>query len=81
MSKESGVRRVCEYLNIEMESVMAIGDNLNDFKLIQSAGLGIAMGNADDKLKQVADRVTALNEEDGVAKAIKRYLFEEKDAV
>ncbi|MBO0587474.1 Cof-type HAD-IIB family hydrolase [Sporosarcina sp. E16_8] len=81
ISKESGVRRVCEYLNIEMESVMAIGDNLNDFKLIQSAGLGIAMGNADDKLKQVADQVTASNEEDGVAKAIKRYLFEEKDAV
>ncbi len=81
ISKESGVRKVCEHLNIEMESVMAIGDNLNDLKLIQSAGLGIAMGNANDKLKQVADKVTTSNEEDGVAKAIKKYLFEEQDVV
>ena len=79
ISKESGVRKVCEYLNIDMDSVIAIGDNLNDLKLIQSAGLGIAMGNADEKLKQAADWVTASNEEDGVAKAIKNFLFAEQD--
>ena len=76
ISKESGVRRICEHLSIDMASVMAIGDNLNDFNLVQSAGLGVAMGNADDKLKQVADRITDSNEENGVAKAINRYLFE-----
>lgn len=81
VSKESGVKRLCEHLSIDMASVMAIGDNLNDFNLIQSVGLGIAMGNADDKLKQVADRVTASNEENGVAKAINSYLFDEKDVV
>lgn len=80
ITKESGVRRICEHLNIEMASVMAIGDNLNDLDLIKSAGLGIAMGNANDTLKQVADRVTASNEENGVAKAINRYLFEGEDA-
>lgn len=75
ISKESGVRRICEHLSIDMDSVMAIGDNLNDLFLIQSAGLGIAMGNANDMLKEVADVITSSNEEEGVSKAINLYLF------
>ncbi|OZU88290.1 phosphoglycolate phosphatase [Virgibacillus indicus] len=75
ITKESGVRKVCEYLGVEMENVMAIGDNLNDLRLIQSAGLGVAMGNADDQLKQAADVITDTNENDGVAKAIQRFIF------
>ncbi|GIP35394.1 Cof-type HAD-IIB family hydrolase [Paenibacillus sp. J2TS4] len=75
ISKESGVRHVCQMLGIGMEEVMAVGDNMNDFRLIQSAGLGIAMGNADEKLKQAADGVTSTNEENGVAQAIQRYLL------
>lgn len=75
VSKESGVRKVCEHMGIDMKNVMAIGDNLNDLRLIRSAGLGVAMGNADDRLKEIADVVTDTNEQNGVAKAIERYLF------
>jgi HAD superfamily hydrolase (TIGR01484 family) len=75
ISKESGVRAVCDRLGIGMDEVMAIGDNLNDLRLIRAAGLGVAMGNADDELKQAAGAMTDTNERDGVAKAIRRYLF------
>lgn len=75
ISKEYGVSKICEFLGFSLNDVMAIGDSLNDFKLIQAAGLGIAMGNAEDKLKQVADEITDTNEQDGVAKAISKYLL------
>lgn len=78
ISKKTGVQKICDYLGIHMKDVMAIGDNLNDFKLIQVAGLGIAMGNADERLKQVADHVTETNEADGVAKAIQKFLITER---
>ena len=77
VSKESGVRKVCEHLGLEMKDVMAVGDNLNDMELIQKAGLGVAMGNGEDSLKKVADEVTTTNEKSGVAQAIKKYLFED----
>ncbi|WP_062108933.1 Cof-type HAD-IIB family hydrolase [Bacillus niameyensis] len=75
-SKASGVQAVCEYLNISMSEVMAIGDNFNDMKLIQKAGLGIAMGNAVQELKDFADDITDTNTKDGVAQAIQKYIFE-----
>ncbi|NMO94419.1 Cof-type HAD-IIB family hydrolase [Paenibacillus lemnae] len=76
ISKESGVRTICTRLGIGMDEVMAIGDNLNDYRLIKAAGLGVAMGNGDDELKAAADAVTETNNNAGVAKAIQRYIFE-----
>ncbi|GIN74140.1 5-amino-6-(5-phospho-D-ribitylamino)uracil phosphatase YcsE [Bacillus sp. J14TS2] len=77
VSKATGIQKLCEHLGIEMAEVMAIGDNRNDLELIKAAGLGIAMGNAEKELKEVADQITTTNEEDGVAQAIQTYLFEE----
>lgn len=77
VSKATGIQNLCEHLGIEMAEVMAIGDNRNDLELIQASGLGIAMGNAEKELKEVADQITTTNEEDGVAQAIQTYLFEE----
>src|SRR5690625_3105876 len=57
VSKATGVKKVCEQMNIGMESVMAMGDNLNDLELIQAAGFGVAMENADDVLKDAADEI------------------------
>ncbi|MCC6909549.1 MAG: HAD-IIB family hydrolase [Phycisphaerales bacterium] len=54
--------------------VAAIGDEINDVAMIRHAGLGIAMGNAIDPIKQVADRVTLPQEQDGVAHAIEQIL-------
>lgn len=76
-TKASGVQAVCNLLNIKMEQVMAIGDELNDLPLIHSAGLGVAMENANPKLFKAANVITKSNENDGVAYAIQHYLFNE----
>ena len=57
-------------LNIKREEVIAIGDNINDKKMIEKAGLGIAMGQSSPLIKEIADDITSSNEEDGVAKAL-----------
>ncbi|RNI32960.1 HAD family phosphatase [Rufibacter immobilis] len=56
-----------------MEAVIAFGDNYNDIELLQAVGLGIAVGNARDEVKAVAQEVTAPSVEDGVAIAIEQY--------
>lgn len=75
ITKANGVRKVCCLLGIQMNQVMAIGDNHNDLHLIQNAGLGIAMGNADKTLLHAANKTTDTNNRDGVAKAIQQYLL------
>ena len=52
---------------------MAIGDNENDISMLQYAGIGVAMGNATDKTKQYADKISLTNEEGGVAYALKTW--------
>ena len=65
--KGSALLRLCEYLNIPRENSMAAGDAENDISMIQAAGLGIAMLNADDEVKKAADVVTeADNNHDGL---------------
>lgn len=54
-------------LNIKKEEVITIGDNINDKKMIQEAGLGVAMGQSTPAIKEIADEITTSNEEDGVA--------------
>lgn len=56
-----------EKMNIKTEEIIAIGDNINDKKMIENAGLGIAMGQSHPEVKQVANQITASNLEDGVA--------------
>jgi HAD superfamily hydrolase (TIGR01484 family) len=75
INKASGVRQVCEMLGIDMSQVIAMGDSLNDISMIREAGLGVAMGNAQDEVKQLADVVTLTNEEHGVAKIIEQYVL------
>ena len=57
--------------------VLAIGDQMNDYALINWAKYGIAMGNSTEKLKQVAFAITDSNKNGGVAKAIKKFVFNE----
>lgn len=66
-----------ETLNISSEEVIAIGDGVCDVSMIQSAGLGIAMGNAQDSVKVCADRITTSNDEDGVAMAVEKAILSE----
>jgi Cof subfamily protein (haloacid dehalogenase superfamily) len=73
--KGVGLRVLCQALGINPEQTMALGDQLNDLPMIRYAGLGIAMGNAPDTVKQAADAVTQSNTEDGVGKAIAKYVL------
>ena len=57
-------------LGIAREAVLAIGDQENDIPMLRWAGVGVAMGQADEKVKRAADRVTAHYKDAGVAKAI-----------
>lgn len=73
VNKANAIEVIANRLGIKMEEVMAIGDSLNDIKMIKRCGIGIAMGNAQQKVKKLADFVTDTNDNDGVAKAIHKY--------
>ncbi|GAE31012.1 Cof-type HAD-IIB family hydrolase [Alkalihalobacillus hemicellulosilyticus] len=73
VNKAKAVELVCHKLGFTLENVMAIGDSLNDIAMIQEAGIGVAMGNAQDLVKEAADWISTSHEEDGVAKAIKTW--------
>lgn len=75
ISKASGLRDVCAMLGIDMSQVIAMGDSVNDLSMLREAGLGVAMGNAQDEVKAEADIVTSSNDEDGVAQVIRQYIF------
>ncbi|MGG3466107.1 Cof-type HAD-IIB family hydrolase [Neobacillus pocheonensis] len=75
VTKASALMKLTEQLEIPIAKTAAIGDNFNDSLMLSVAGLGIAMGNAPDKVKQLADQVTGNNNEAGVAQAIRRFLL------
>jgi Cof subfamily protein (haloacid dehalogenase superfamily) len=75
VSKAGSITRLAAQLGVPLSKVAAIGDNYNDIKLLKAAGLGIAMGNAPETVKEAADVVTDTNGEAGVAKAIWKFLL------
>lgn len=76
VNKGTAVRYLAEeYLGLKPENVMTVGDNFNDVEMLQYAGIGVAMGNAPDGVKAVADWVAPTVEEDGAAAAIAEFLL------
>ncbi len=75
VSKGNGVRILAEHYGIKREEIICIGDNENDISMIEYAGLGIAMGNAIDKLKDKANYITDTNINDGVRKALEKFIL------
>lgn len=73
VNKVHAVERLCQLSNISMQEVMAIGDSINDLKMLQEVGLGVAVENAQQEILAIADKVTTSNNEDGVAKAIEKH--------
>lgn len=65
-SKAEGLKRLCEYYNVPIARTIAFGDSMNDYEIVQAAGIGVAMGNSVEELKQTADYVTSSIGEDGV---------------
>ena len=69
VSKESGLLRLSKHYNIDIKDTISFGDAMNDMEILKRAGIGVAMGNAHDKLKEVADMVTDDIDKDGVYNA------------
>lgn len=74
VDKWNAIEFLKEKMNIKTEDVIAIGDNINDKKMIEEAGLGIAMGQSHPEVKKVAKQITTSNLEDGVAKVLKEIV-------
>lgn len=74
-SKSKGMKVLGEFFNVPPERMMAIGDSANDEDMISYAGIGVAMGNADIRLKKQAEYITAPVTESGVSAAIEKYIL------
>ena len=79
VSKAHGLAMIARDLGIKPEEIIAIGDSHNDIGMLQFAGLGVAMGNADEEVKQVARYVTRSNAEDGVAFVLEELVLRPSD--
>lgn len=71
INKATCVIECLKELHIELEDVVAVGDSFNDIPILKSAGIGIAMGNSSDEVKQIADFVTKDIDDDGIYYALK----------
>jgi len=70
ITKASGIKELCEHLSISPEQVIAAGDSTNDLEMLKYAGFAIVMDNANDDIKEVADKVAPDVKEDGLATAL-----------
>ncbi|HXK75795.1 MAG TPA: Cof-type HAD-IIB family hydrolase [Bacteroidaceae bacterium] len=75
IDKALSLERLLKHISLTPDQMVAVGDGYNDLSMIKYAGLGVAMGNAQDVVKEAAQVVTLSNEEDGVAYLIKKYLM------
>ena len=74
VDKWYAIQMLAEKLNIKKEEIVAIGDNVNDEKMIKEAGLGIAMGQSSPKITKISNYITNNNNEEGVANALKHII-------
>ena len=80
-SKGTSIVKLGEILGIKREEIMAIGDGMNDASMLREVGLPIAMENAVPELKRYAKYITDSNNEDGVAKAIEKFVLNKESEI
>ena len=68
-------------LGLNKENTICCGDGFNDLSMIKYAGIGVAMENAQEIVKESADYVTKSNDDDGIVHVIEKFIFNEKKAV
>jgi Cof subfamily protein (haloacid dehalogenase superfamily) len=71
--KQNGIRQVLNYYHIKQEETMAFGDGFNDIDMLEFVEIGIAMGNASQEVKDIADDITEDIDNDGIYRALKKY--------
>jgi len=77
VSKGNALSQLVDDLGLKSEEIIAVGDSFNDLEMIEYAGLGVAVANARDKIKERADYITKSNDEDGVAELIEKFILAE----
>ena len=77
IDKAQSLAVLLKELGMTKDEMIAIGDGFNDLSMIKYAGMGVAMGNAQQVVKDNADFITLTNEEDGAAYAIEKFMSEE----
>jgi Cof subfamily protein (haloacid dehalogenase superfamily) len=75
-TKKHALANLCETYGIPRERVLAVGDSRNDVPMLRWAGIGVAMANAAEDVQRTIGRITASNSQDGVARAIERYVLD-----
>lgn len=75
VTKAKGLKFLCDYLNIPIESSMVCGDSENDLDILKAAGIAVAMADAEESVKAVCDYITGSCNEDGVGHAIAKFCF------
>lgn len=79
LSKGSSILEACNIFGIDKKDVIVFGDEMNDVSMFEVAGTGVAMGNAVDTIKSMADFVTKTNNEDGIAHYLENFLLNEEE--
>lgn len=79
IDKAKCLEKLLEIMNLSREEVIACGDGFNDLSMIEYAGLGVAMENAQQVVKNVANYITKSNEEDGVADVVEKFYLNKKE--
>ncbi len=78
-TKGNAIKILAQKYGITINEVMAIGDQNNDIEMVQTAGVGVAMGNGTQEIKEIADYITTSVENDGFIKAVNKFVWEKKD--
>lgn len=79
LSKGSSILEACKIFGIDKKDVIVFGDEMNDVSMFEVAGTGVAMGNAVDTIKSMADFVTKTNNEDGIAYYLENFLLKREE--
>ncbi|GAB7386360.1 sugar-phosphatase [Bacillaceae bacterium] len=74
-AKGGALRVLCEKLQIPLSQVIAVGNYYNDIEMLQYAGLGVAVANAPDEVRQAADEIVTSNNDEGVAELLERFVL------
>lgn len=75
-TKLHGVEEICKRLHLSKKEIIGVGDGYNDFPLLMASGLKVAMGNAIEDLKEIADYIAPTVQEDGVVDVIEKFVLE-----
>uniref|UniRef100_A0AAU6WKR8 HAD hydrolase family protein n=2 Tax=Chryseobacterium TaxID=59732 RepID=A0AAU6WKR8_9FLAO len=73
ITKQLGIENFCKHFGIDTADTMAFGDGGNDISMLKFVKIGVAMGNANDAVKEIADFVTGDVDDDGIEKALLRF--------